>query len=76
MLQQILLIVIAVSWGFTVRAIWHWRVLDRIFGPSEGRPLTQRRQARQRPLNGAERPAGAARRRDRRRAARPRKRDR
>ena len=40
-LQQILLIVIAVSWGFTVRAIWHWRVLDRLFGPPEGRPLTQ-----------------------------------
>ncbi len=41
-LQQILLIVIAVSWGFTVRAVWHWRVLDRLFGPSEGRPFTQR----------------------------------
>ncbi len=41
-LQQILLIVIAVSWGFTVRAVWHWRVLDRLFGPSEGRPLDQR----------------------------------
>jgi cation-transporting ATPase E len=38
-LQQILLIVIAVSWGFTVRAVWHWRVLDRLFGPPEGRPL-------------------------------------
>ena len=38
-LQQILLIVIAVSWGFTVRAIWHWRLLDRLFGPPEGRPL-------------------------------------
>ncbi len=42
-LQQILLIVIAVSWGFTVRAIWHWRLLDRIFGPPEGRPLRARR---------------------------------
>jgi cation-transporting ATPase E len=41
-LQQILLIVIAVSWGFTVRAVWHWRVLDRLFGPPEGRPLPQR----------------------------------
>jgi cation-transporting ATPase E len=41
-LQQILLIVIAVSWGFTVRAVWHWRVLDRLFGPPEGRPLSQR----------------------------------
>jgi cation-transporting ATPase E len=41
-LQQILLIVIAVSWGFTVRAIWHWRVLDRIFGPPEGRPISDR----------------------------------
>ena len=40
-LQQILLIVIAVSWGFTVRAIWHWRLLDRVFGPSEGRPHTR-----------------------------------
>ena len=41
-LQQILLIVIAVSWGFTVRAIWHWRLLDRVFGPPEGRPLATR----------------------------------
>ena len=41
-LQQILMIVIAVSWGFTVRAIWHWRLLDRVFGPSEGRPHAAR----------------------------------
>ena len=41
-LQQTLLIVIAVSWGFTVRAIWHWRLLDRVFGPPEGRPLHAR----------------------------------
>jgi cation-transporting ATPase E len=42
-LEQMLLIVIAVSWGFTVRAIWHWRLLDYIFGPPEGRPLRERR---------------------------------
>ena len=42
-LQQILLIVVAVSWGFTVRAIWHWRFLDRLFGPPEGRPIGERR---------------------------------
>ena len=41
-LQQILLIVIALSWGFTVRAIWHWRLLDLVFGPPEGRPLRAR----------------------------------
>jgi hypothetical protein len=37
-LEQILLAIVAVSWGFTVRAIWHWRLLDRLFGPPEGRP--------------------------------------
>jgi len=42
-LEQILLIVIAVSWGFTVRAIWHWHLLDRLFGPPEGRPIAGRR---------------------------------
>ena len=42
-LEQILLIVIAVSWGFTVRAIWHWHLLDRVFGPPEGRPVGGRR---------------------------------
>ena len=41
-LEQLLLIVIAVSWGFTVRAIWHWRLLDLVFGPPEGRPLRAR----------------------------------
>ena len=41
-LEQILLIVIAVSWGFTVRAIWHWRLLDFVFGPPEGRPRPAR----------------------------------
>jgi hypothetical protein len=25
-----------------VRAIWHWRLLDRVFGPPEGRPLAAR----------------------------------
>jgi len=41
-LAQILLIIIAVSWGFTVRAIWHWHRLDRIFSPPEGRPVRRR----------------------------------
>ncbi len=47
-LEQILLIVIAVSWGFTVRAIWHWHFLDRVFGPPEGRPTPSRRAAAER----------------------------
>ena len=60
-LQQILLIVIAVSWGFTVRAIWHWRLLDRLFGPPEGRPLPgdrpRRASSRRRPSGSARAPA-------------------
>ncbi len=49
-LEQILLAVVALSWGFTVRAIWHWRGLDRLFGPPEGKPDRGSRDDRRAPV--------------------------